>query len=499
MASWLEDLLANLQTGGAPPSFQPAPAASPFPDYKPAPMGAALWDQIAADEAAANAAADRRNLIGMTRAPIRDLGSMLSPISEPAVSLALGGGIQPPANGQAPFGAVPPSLQMAKEMTAPPQEPAPPAEAVPMPRPRPDIPAPTDMSSQNRPAPAPMAERAAPMGMASPQALGFGDTLKGIAPALLGFGAALQGDGGALTAQLIKRREDQEILQQGRNATAQALLARGAPAQEVAAATRNPELMKALITRYFETKAAQNVGGMLVRERPDGKVDVLFDNSKEEQQKPPSGFRWKDKDKTTLEFIPEGPADPKYLREKGEKNAAPAGYRWIDPQDPDKGLVAIPGGPGEKIDADVAGRLGLAKSFLGQLPDIRRRIEAGEMDGVTGAVTGKLGMGGAGELRRQIDSGAEALLRMLTGAGMNKEEASQYVRRYQFDPTDTRGTRLSKLGQLERELNTVGETVGRGRGGWENIRGVLNDGKGYTAPKSGTIDIGGSKIPWSVN
>lgn len=167
-----------------------------------------------------------------------------------------------------------------------------------------------------------------------------------------------------------------------------------------------------------------------------------------------------------LKPIPGGPADPAYLRTKGDKQNAPSGYRWIDPENPNAGMVAIPGGPGEKVDAEVAGRLGLAKSFLGQLPDIRKRVEAGEITGPIDAAQAYAGMGGPGEIRRQIDSGAESLLRMLTGAGMIKDEAKNYVRRYQFSPTDTSTTVLSKLNQLERELNSVGETVGKGRGGW---------------------------------
>lgn len=179
----------------------------------------------------------------------------------------------------------------------------------------------------------------------------------------------------------------------------------------------------------------------------------------------PAGFEV-DPVKGGLRPIAGGPADPGYLRQKGDRQNAPSGYVWNDPSNPSAGMTAIPGGPGEKVDAEVAARLGLAKSFLGELPDIKARVEAGELTGPIDAVKGKLGVGKAGELRRKIDSGAEALLRMLTGAGMNKEEAAEYTRRYKFDPTDKASTVISKLEQLERELNSVGETVGKGRGGW---------------------------------
>jgi hypothetical protein len=179
----------------------------------------------------------------------------------------------------------------------------------------------------------------------------------------------------------------------------------------------------------------------------------------------PAGFE-PDPIKGGLKPIAGGPADPEYLRQKGDKQNAPSGYVWNDPANPSAGMSAIPGGPGEKIDAEVAGRLGLAKSFLGELPEIKRRVEAGELTGAIDATKAKAGIGGPGEIRRKIDSGAEALLRMLTGAGMNKEEASEYTRRYKFSMTDTSETVISKLNQLEQELNSVGETVGKGRGGW---------------------------------
>ncbi|CAL8981872.1 hypothetical protein RHODGE_RHODGE_03977 [Rhodoplanes serenus] len=178
----------------------------------------------------------------------------------------------------------------------------------------------------------------------------------------------------------------------------------------------------------------------------------------------PAGF---ERDPATggMRPIAGGPADPNYKRQVTDRQNAPAGYKWADPSNPDAGLVPIAGGPAEKVDAEVAARLGLGRSFLDQLPAIRQRVKSGEMTGPIDAAMGYLGAGAPGELRRQIDSGAEALLRNLTGAGMSQTEAAQYVRRYQFSPTDTAETAGAKLDQLERELRYVMDTVGRGRGG----------------------------------
>lgn len=497
--AWLEDLLANLQSGGVPPGFGAAPSASPFPNPPP-PV-----DEAAAAQAAREAAGAR-----MVRANQRRVDPFGMPdVNSAGIQLALdqapaGTGVPvAPGTSFAPMSiALPPSVTAAKSMAAPPA-PAPqaglpgmmPPGAVPGmpagPGPAREAPedGPTDVSSRGR-APAPMV---APMSLApaapaaEPSFLSrLSEGAKSMAPGLLAAGAALQGDN-SVAATMLANQEKKALLGQQQTATARALLQRGAAPEEIQAAIGQPDLMKALITKYFETKPAQNVGNRLVRERPDGKIDVLADFSKDEEKKPPTGFE--KRADGTLHFIKGGPADPEYLREKGERNAAPAGYRWNDPKDPDKGLTAIPGGPGEKVDAEVAGRLGLAKSFLGQLPEIRKRVEAGELTGPVGAIKATLGAGGPGEIRRQVDSGAEALLRMLTGAGMNKDEAANYVRRYQFSPTDTIPTVLSKLNQLERELNSVGETVGKGRGGWNPPK----------APAAGTIDVGGKKIQWKVD
>lgn len=223
---------------------------------------------------------------------------------------------------------------------------------------------------------------------------------------------------------------------------------------------------------------------------PEHKAFVLTGNLPESASKIPAGFQ-ADAESGGLKPIPGGPADPAYLRTKGDRQNAPSGYRWVNPEKPNEGMVPIPGGPGEKVDAEVAGRLGLARSFLAQLPEIRKRVEAGEITGPIDAGMAKLGMGGPGEIRRQMDSGAEALLRMLTGAGMNMEEAKDYTRRYRFDPTDNSKTVVSKLTQLERELNSVGETIGKGRGGWTPPGA-------QSQPQATGGNVTSSGVKWSV-
>lgn len=210
----------------------------------------------------------------------------------------------------------------------------------------------------------------------------------------------------------------------------------------------------------------------------------------------PAGFTRTD---GGLAPIKGGPADPDYKRTVTDRQNAPAGYKWKDPNNPDAGLMPIPGGPGEKMDAEVAGRIGLAKSFLGQLDDytdaegkqqtgLRKRLKAGETSGPVDGPMAWAGFGGQGEARRILDSGAEALLRNLTGAGMNKDEAAQYVRRYQFSLRDTPAAAVSKLNQLERELRSVIETVGRGRGGAGEVAPPMGGAPTNVPKQQGVVD-----------
>lgn len=147
----------------------------------------------------------------------------------------------------------------------------------------------------------------------------------------------------------------------------------------------------------------------------------------------------------------------------GKPQNAPSGYTWVDPQDASKGLKAIAGGPAEKVTPEVSARVGLADNFLKQYPDIIAGIEAGIATGPVDYAIGAFGRGEAGQIHRRLDSGAEALLRMLTGAGMNKDEASEYVRRYRASWRDDAPTLKNKAEQLKVELEAMKESLLKGR------------------------------------
>jgi len=256
---WLEDLLAQLQGGAQPPMM--APPASPFPDMPKPPDEAAM--AAAAREAAGQrmARANQRRIDPFGMPDQNSAGIQLALDQAPA-GTGFPGAMPAGAPDSSPFGMVPPSLAMAKSMTAsaPKADPEPPMPgAVPMPRPRPVS---TDLSAAARPAPegeTPLGAPApppAPMGIAAPQAAEpsflsrLSEGAKGMAPALLAAGSALQGDN-SVAASMLKQREALAAQQESQNVTAQALLKQGAPVADVRAAMKNPEMLKALIGQYY--------------------------------------------------------------------------------------------------------------------------------------------------------------------------------------------------------------------------------------------------------
>lgn len=143
----------------------------------------------------------------------------------------------------------------------------------------------------------------------------------------------------------------------------------------------------------------------------------------------------------------------------------PGGYQWVDPNDQSKGVQPIPGGPATQIPGELAARVGMSESFMQQAPALREKLLSGDMTGPIDSLTAKFGYGERGETYRQMQSGADALMRLLTGAGMNETEAKAYAERYLPTMKDTPESAAGKLDQLVRELEAAKGMAMRGRGG----------------------------------
>ncbi|MAY30412.1 MAG: hypothetical protein CL627_14575 [Aurantimonas sp.] len=142
----------------------------------------------------------------------------------------------------------------------------------------------------------------------------------------------------------------------------------------------------------------------------------------------------------------------------------PSGFE-PDPANPG-GIRPISGGPGEQISGELAARLGLADSFIQDAQSLRPRVAAGEVTGPLDRLqAGNNQSSDQAAVYRNLQSGTDALQRMLTGAGMPQAEAEQYARRYLPTFTDNSESATMKLDQLVKELERVKSVAMRGRGG----------------------------------
>lgn len=144
------------------------------------------------------------------------------------------------------------------------------------------------------------------------------------------------------------------------------------------------------------------------------------------------------------------------------KGKPPSGYRWGEDGE---SLEPIPGGPGESISAELAARLGLANKVLKELPALKQQVGTGAATGPLDYMTGAMGYGEAGQISRRIADGADAIQRMLTGAGMPASEAAEYTKRFRISPTDTAEIVSDKLNNMENVLKEQIAMATRGKGG----------------------------------
>jgi hypothetical protein len=138
----------------------------------------------------------------------------------------------------------------------------------------------------------------------------------------------------------------------------------------------------------------------------------------------------------------------------------PAGYEWL----PDGTLSAIVGGPATEMPAELAARMGMAEKFLGEAPKLREQVKAGKVTGIYDVNKARYwGTGEQGGIYRGLESGVDALRRMLTGAGMPAEEAGDYVRRYMPTGRDNSDSLTSKFDGLVTELQSMKASAQKGR------------------------------------
>ena len=148
----------------------------------------------------------------------------------------------------------------------------------------------------------------------------------------------------------------------------------------------------------------------------------------------------------------------------------PSGYRLKDPNNPSLGVDPIPGGPAEEMPGELSARIGMAKSFIAKAPALRQKLANGDVTGWWDQAIAEAGFGERGQVYQDLQSGTDALMRLMTGAGMNEAEAKQYASRYLPTSRDTAETAANKLDRLVGELEATAAEASRGRGGFQSPR-----------------------------
>jgi hypothetical protein len=252
--------------------------------------------------------------------------------------------------------------------------------------------------------------------------------------------------GASQAAPEFKEQKARDELESRQEAMKSAMLKLGYPAELAAAAGKIPELGTTVISQALKPREAKDAPALMQEYQyavSQGFKGSLFDYQKELRQ---AGA-------TTVTIPPD--------REK-----LSPGYRWVDPNDISKGEVPVTGGPAEQMPAELAARVGLAKDALKKLDTVEQAAKEGVMTGPIDYTTGTvLGRGKAGEMSRELNAGSEALVRMLTGAGMNASEAKREASQYLVQPTDNAETLANKVSQLKRRLQATIVEATRGRGG----------------------------------
>jgi hypothetical protein len=151
----------------------------------------------------------------------------------------------------------------------------------------------------------------------------------------------------------------------------------------------------------------------------------------------------------------------------------PSGYRWST-QRPGE-LEAISGGPASKLPSDVAGKVGMMRVAVANMPRIRDIFlgAEGDKDPKTGKKPRKganVGMvdyyataGEIGEGIRLTTGAIESVLRAASGAAVPEQEVSRYQGLFMPSPYDTEVTKQRKLDALENWIGTMLATIQEGR------------------------------------
>jgi hypothetical protein len=176
------------------------------------------------------------------------------------------------------------------------------------------------------------------------------------------------------------------------------------------------------------------------------------------------------------------------LSGSGGGGRAPAGFRWSDDR---SRLEAIPGGPGEHIAAEAAGRLAMMNTARASFGQARQLFERNWTMGERArAATGRAWLAPEyDQARRTVRAAVEGALRAMTGAAAPQQEVDSYMGMFMPSITDPVEVARQKLDMLERYMQQVESLVTRGRGGPSGPGGPGGPGRVRTYnPQTGQLE-----------
>ncbi|MBR0802831.1 hypothetical protein JQ636_04705 [Bradyrhizobium japonicum] len=261
--------------------------------------------------------------------------------------------------------------------------------------------------------------------------------------------------------------------------------------EQIAALARNPQtraLAIGLVQRQLDpgTYDFKIVGDNLVRTNSrTGRSEIMMRDVKNDYEvKTVKDDDGSERLVRVKKQGPEGPIDTGASAAQANTGKLPPNHRWIDPNDKRKGVEPIPGSEAAKVGDEIVARVGLARSFIGTLSDLKARVARGDVgiENWQNHAKAIANVGVPGETKRMLDAGVEALTRMLTGAGMNIDEAKRQAQQYSITAQDTKWTINSKIDALTRHLDSIGEDLGRSRGGGNLLRRPIPGSDAPSAP-----------------
>lgn len=286
---------------------------------------------------------------------------------------------------------------------------------------------------------------------------------------------------GALQGSVHGRQMD--VADASRNMTEQALITKGLDPQMAKVAASNPEVLKAILPAIFNKSSFKplsteqktqlglspnlpwfmgNDGRPTLPEGIDKVAGHFGVISKDDYGNEHYGFS-NPYDKSVAPYTPSGaaaaqpPGTGGPIQTQLDRIKAEGGNVKTARDELTKMSV------GQPIPDTAAGKIGIMRPFMQDYPQLRESIAKGGVSGPVDWSMAKAGYGEQGETYRKIQSGTDALRRILTGAGMPAQEAQEYVDRYLPRWRDTTQVALSKVDQLNRELTSMNETLMQGR------------------------------------